>query len=656
MKKVVLQSDKAAATTPLDAPLVQTLSNINELIYYCDVDGQVIYINQYAKSRLSKNNQAKSIFDLHPQLTQKRWSIATRSAMDKGHWILQIRQSFKDNDRLYVEIRLNHQVVDGQNFFFIISREVSKIGHSDELLNLIAQATAELSGRDFFKMLVKQMANAMHVSKAFITECMDQPPTRVRMLAFWNSDNFDDGMEYDLNKTPCDRVINGRDEYFVEQSLGEIYPIEKGIADSYYGVPIYDGEGDQVIGHIAFLDDKMVPIDGIDCTIFEILCSRAAVELQRIHTQESLKKNQLDYQLLVENQTDLILRLDNQLSITFVSPSCCVRFDQNETKLRGCQFLDFIHEEEKEAAQKIWHTSLKSPYRASHELRTLTSQGWCWFAWVLKGVIDDSGKVTEIIAVGRDISARVRAEEQSRDTIAKLAHVGRVSSMGELATGIAHELNQPLTAILSFAQASRNMLNSETADLDEYKSILERIASNAELAGEIIQRVRGFVKKTEPKKSQTDLVFLINEITGLLSTKLRHNNIQLKLNMDQNSHLVFGDPIQIQQVLLNIVRNAIEAIVEHKSPTRKITISTKAINDTQVEVTIRDSGPGISKDIGDQLFEAFFSSKSEGLGVGLSICQSIIEAHGGKITVDSKNGKGTTFKFTLAVEDHELAQ
>jgi len=193
------------------------------------------------------------------------------------------------------------------------------------------------------------------------------------------------------------------------------------------------------------------------------------------------------------------------------------------------------------------------------------------------------------------------------------------------------------------------MLESKNnTDMDEYKTILERIAANAELAGEIIHRVRGFVRKTEPNKAPVDLGLLIHEVTGLLSTELRHADIQLSLHMDAELPRVSGDPIQIQQVLVNLVRNAIEAITEHNARPREISISANVAHRKQVIVEVRDSGPGVPEKIRKQLFDAFITTKPEGLGIGLSICHTIIQAHGGSLTVESKVGEGAAFRFTLS--------
>lgn len=632
--------------------LTDALEHIPESLYCTDKNGKLLYINEYGCRflKLSKKQLlGKSLLDIHPELTAERWQTATESTRKKGQWIIQFEQSLYTKKPAPLEVTLSHQSINGEDHFICATRVINKLDHSEQLLNIIAQSTAGYSGLDFFKVLMQNMAKALHVNKAFITECLDQPPTRLRMLAFWSADDFADNLEYDLDGVPCEIVINNRHDFLVKENLGEEFPKEKGFAESYYGVPIFNAEGNQVIGHMAFLDDQRLTLDGLDCKVFEILASRASVELQRLHAEEALKSSEANYRLLVENQTDLILRLDTRTNLAFASPSCSARLGRKESELLQMNFFDLIHKDENKIANETWQTAQQPPYKAYCKLRTLTSHGWCWFSWILKSVIDKDGNINEIIAVGRDISELVRAEEQARETIQKLAHVGRVNSMGEMASSIAHELNQPLTAILSFAQASRRMLDSDSdsADIDEYKKILDRIASNAELAGKIIQRVRGFVRKNVYTYTPVDLNILIHEVTDLLSTEIRHGGVQLSLHLDIELPRVCGDPIQIQQVLVNLLHNAIEAITEHSAQVREISISTKRIEEDKITVAVSDTGPGISTEIQNQLFDAFITTKAEGLGIGLSICHTIIEALGGTLEVESLPNKGAKFRFTL---------
>ncbi len=627
----------------------QSMEYVPELFYATDSSGQLKYVNSHGRKLLGLNIQTLatlSVFDIHPDLPAKRWASAIQAAKDKGQWILHTRQTLFPNDQTTIEICIGYQNHSDGDTFFCLTRTDSRLNKSDKLLNFIAQTTAGNSGDDFLKSLMENLAKYMNVRKAFITECLDQPPSRVRMLAYWCANDFEENFEYDLVGTPCDIVINGRKDVLVEDRLGTLYPKEDGFAESYYGFPIYDADGKDVIGHIAILDNRYLTTDGIDCTVFEILAARASVELQRMRAELALKEREEKYRLLVQNQTDLIMQFDSKGKMLFASPSCSLRLGKPESELLNSNLFELIHNEDVEHAKDTWTKAFTKKQEQTCELRILTSQGWCWFIWSFKVVCHDN-RCQEIIVVGRNISKRRRAEDQARNTIQQLAHVGRLSSMGEMASGIAHELNQPLTAIMSFSQASIRMLDSDTTNWDEYKSIQNRIAINAEQAGKIIKRVRSFVRKGEPIKSPIDISLLIKEVISLLRTDLRHADINIALDLNEKLPNVAGDAIQIQQVLVNLIRNAIEAICGHDSPVREIIVSAYKDKKKNLTVEVRDTGPGVPGKIREQLFDTFTTTKSEGLGIGLAICHTIIDNHSGTLDVDSTPNKGTTFKFSL---------
>lgn len=241
---------------------------------------------------------------------------------------------------------------------------------------------------------------------------------------------------------------------------------------------------------------------------------------------------------------------------------------------------------------------------------------------------------------------RTSSEERSRHQLAQLAHVSRLATMGEMASGLAHELNQPLCAIVNFTEACVELLNSNGAQSHDLKKTMGDVAKQAERAGEVIRRLREFVRRSEPVRRPVDLNAVIREVVALTNNDARRSEVQVRLKLGKHDASALADPIQIQQVLVNLVRNAFEAM--HEIPLRKrvLTIQTSSANDL-VEVLVSDNGAGIPEPLRDKLFEPFFSTKREGMGLGLSISRSILEVHNGRIWATPNGAQGTTFRFTL---------
>ncbi|TVO74927.1 MAG: PhnD/SsuA/transferrin family substrate-binding protein [Sedimenticola selenatireducens] len=256
-------------------------------------------------------------------------------------------------------------------------------------------------------------------------------------------------------------------------------------------------------------------------------------------------------------------------------------------------------------------------------------------------------KTVGSVVVFRDISDRKRIDEEARQHQDDLAHVARLSTMGEMASGIAHEINQPLTAIATNAHACIRMLESNNGETERVIDVMERIGAQAARAGKIIRHLRQFVKKEQPELSLIDINEVINEVITLLRTEIRKAGVRIDLELDEHVGAVLAQHVQIDQVILNLARNAIEAMLEVPEGTRVLNISTRNLQDGYVKVVLRDTGPGLDASIADQLFNPFVTTKSNGMGLGLSISQGIIEAHKGRIFVESDSRKGATFVFQL---------
>lgn len=245
-----------------------------------------------------------------------------------------------------------------------------------------------------------------------------------------------------------------------------------------------------------------------------------------------------------------------------------------------------------------------------------------------------------------DLTARREADMRLRDIQAELAHVGRLSELGTLASSLAHELNQPLTAIASYCQGAAELLEGELGpeQVEMAKEAMRDTAEQALRAGEIVRRMRDFLSHGETEHEVVSLSRIITEANALALVGSREYGIEVQVSLDPDCNHVFVDRIQVQQVLFNLIRNAIEAMIG--SSARSLTITSEPDAD-MVTVSIEDTGSGISEALAPQLFQPFITSKQTGMGIGLSICRTIIEAHGGRIWFEARPGGGTIFRFTL---------
>lgn len=255
----------------------------------------------------------------------------------------------------------------------------------------------------------------------------------------------------------------------------------------------------------------------------------------------------------------------------------------------------------------------------------------------------------------RDLTERQQAELRLHDLQSELAHVSRVTAMGTLATSIAHELNQPLTAIANYVETASDLLleNTDRVTIGIVREALAECAAQSVRAGQIVRRLRDFISRGESERRIESLARVVNEASAMALIGAGERGVEVQVKLDPLADKVLVDRIQVQQVILNLVRNAIEAMAQ--SPVRRIRLSSRAVVGGQVEVMIEDSGPGLATEVAERLFQPFVSTKSEGMGLGLSICHTIVHGHDGRIWADASMLGGTAFHFTLidASGDHD---
>ncbi len=334
-------------------------------------------------------------------------------------------------------------------------------------------------------------------------------------------------------------------------------------------------------------------------------------------------------------------------------------YDQAELIGRNVKFLMPSPNREQHDAYLSEHlrTGRKKIIGIGREVEALKKDGTLLQIYLSVGKYDD-GQAIKFVGIIRDLSDLKRSEEklesaenEIHELVNNLAHVSRIGIMGEMAAGIAHEINQPLTAISTYAKACIRLLKADDKQLDEVVLALDKIENQALRAGDIIRGLRTWIREQDTKREVSDCNSLVAEVVEIARMDARNSDIELQLHLDARPSSVVCDSIQIQQVVLNLIKNSIDAVNEYKlekpDVKREILIHTEHCEHERIKVTVTDYGPGISDNDADSLFDPFFTTKQTGMGMGLSICQTIIRAHGGELGYLSNLQGGTSFYFIL---------
>ena len=259
-----------------------------------------------------------------------------------------------------------------------------------------------------------------------------------------------------------------------------------------------------------------------------------------------------------------------------------------------------------------------------------------------------------VLETNHDITERKEAENELQRAQADLAHITRVTTLGEFTASIAHEVNQPLAAIVTNGEVSLRWLDREVPDLAEVREAVDAMISNGRRASDIILRLRALTKKTLPEKVALDINDTIKEVIPLMQREMLGHRVSLRLELAPTLPMVTGDRVQLQQVIINLLANAMEAMAAVSDRPRELVVRSRQDDTGQVLIAVQDSGIGLDPQNLNQLFKAFFTTKPSGMGMGLSICRSIIENHGGTLSASRNAGHGATFQFTL--QSHQEAR
>jgi C4-dicarboxylate-specific signal transduction histidine kinase len=248
-----------------------------------------------------------------------------------------------------------------------------------------------------------------------------------------------------------------------------------------------------------------------------------------------------------------------------------------------------------------------------------------------------------------------REQQELLDRYQRLSYVGRINTMGEMASGLSHELNQPLTAIVAYVDACQELVESGRMTNDQLLEVLQSVSSQAERAGQIIHRLRKMVKRSQPESSVRSINEAVREVAALRGSAADQSGVAIELELDEDLPEIPVDFLQVQQVLLHLMDNGCDAMHDSPRELRRLTVSTRRLSEFEIETAVCDQGRGLTDDAASRLFESFFSTKSDGMGLGLSVSRTIVEAHGGRIWITPNATRGVTARFTLPINHGKAA-
>ncbi len=384
---------------------------------------------------------------------------------------------------------------------------------------------------------------------------------------------------------------------------------------------------------------------------------RVRAEQERARAEEALRVSEGLYRELVQTMSEALALTDEQHCITYVNDSFCNMFGFTSEEVMNKPLLGFVHEDYQEAMHECMLNPEPGAGVHRYETAWVTKTGEKIYTLTSpKRLFDPELGYVGCLGVFTDITERKKVEGREKKHMMELAHVSRVTTLGEMSSQIAHELAQPLAAIAALSAGSVKMMKSGTSNHDEILGSLTDIRDQSSRAREIVLRLRNFVRNDEMQYQPIELNKLIGTVVHLVEMEARWHSMPVQLDLQGMIQHTQGDRVLLEQVVLNLVHNAIEAMQGVKRHKRKLVIRTSNIDKQTLQIAVIDNGPGISEENLTKLFKPFFTTKSDGMGMGLAITRSIVDAHKGKLTASGNAHGGATFCFTLPVVNKEEAR
>jgi PAS domain S-box-containing protein len=399
-------------------------------------------------------------------------------------------------------------------------------------------------------------------------------------------------------------------------------------------------------GYRWFLS-RAEPLRASDGTILQWVGVNLDIE-ELMRAQEALRESERSARSALDGIAGLVSIFDPNGELETANRQVFAYFGRSLEWLKNWGTNDAVHPEDLPRVVELFKRAIASgkPFHIDQRLRRFDGE-YRWFENRGVPIRDDSGRIAHWYVLLTDIEDRIRALAQLEQMQSDFAHMNRVSMMGELVASITHEVNQPITAAVTYALAARRFLSAEPPNFREVDDALSLIVKEGNRADEVVERIRALIKKVPARKDAVAINDAILEVIALTRTEATNNSVSVRTQFAEGLPRVQGDRVQLQQVMLNLIVNAIQSMSGVEDGNRELQISTVSIEPEGVCVAVRDTGPGLSPESRSRLFEPFYTTKPDGMGMGLSICRSIIEAHGGRLWATGCEPRGALFQFTI---------
>ncbi|MGA7936455.1 MAG: AAA family ATPase [Kovacikia sp.] len=540
-----------------------------------------------------------------------------------------------DNAQLYnqLELRVQERTAKLTQTNDRLQAEIVERQRSEQTLRMIVEGTVPVVGEDFFRSLVRSLAQALEVRYAFISECVDLVPTRVRSFAFWQGSEFGDNFEYNLQGSPCDQIIHSKGYQCFPEQLQSLFPDDKDLKllqiQSYAGIPLMDSTGN-LLGHLAVLDDRPMENKPRNQAVLEIFAARAVAEMERKQAEEALQISETKFSTAFRSSPDAItistLRDGRYIE---VNDSCLRMLGYRREEILGRNGLELNIWAKTEDQEAIKQLLQQQGTVANLEVNFRKKSGEVFPGLFSAEVIHLENEPC-LLAVATDITMLKQAEKA----------LERLAEIGELAAMIVHEVRNPLTTISMGLTSFKKLQLSE-----RFQEYLSLALDEADRLQRLLNQILLYARPQTLQRSQLELNSLVSETLSALQTIPIVSTKPLELITASQPIPVLADRDKLKQVLINLVTNACEAVSDGET----VTVRIQEVEQQQVSIQVHNGGPPIPPEVLPKLTKPFFTTKASGTGLGLAIVKRIVEAHNGEFRIESTADAGTTVKVQLGI-------